>query len=103
MNKIIFVKALFLIGSIAIIVGAWYKILHSENADLFLSIGLVLIPLFTISALYEIHTSARINMQEKVMWTIGLLFMNTLAGLLYVFIRRPRVIKDENQFEGNLQ
>ena len=51
-------------------------------------LGLILI---TIS-IYEVVKSDRIGVWEKVLWIIGILSVINLAGLVYIVLRRWRVV-----------
>ena len=59
MNKDIFFRVSFAVGFVAVIIGAWLKIMHSENADIVLTIGIIATIIYTIIALYEIHSSKK--------------------------------------------
>ena len=82
--------------SLLTIVAAFYKILHSEYAYLILMIGLVASMVFLIIAIYEVRISKRINEREKIMWTIGFLFMGTLASIFYMLNGRKRIIAKQH-------
>ncbi len=76
--------------------GAFYNILHIEYAYLILIIGLIASMVFLIIAIYEVRISKRINEIEKIMWTIGILFMGTLASIFYMLNRRKRIIAKQH-------
>jgi hypothetical protein len=40
----------------------------------------------------EIWQSAKIERNEKIMWTIAFLFLGGLVGLLYIFVGRKRIV-----------
>ena len=73
------------------IMGACFKIMHMQGADVLLIIGLISSVVFIATALYEINTSANIDAREKLMWTIGLMFMTGIAGIFYMVSRRRRM------------
>ena len=95
MNLGIVVKWSFIISLVFELVGALMKIMHLPGADELLIIGMAANGVFIVSALSEVWGSVRINTNEKVMWTIAFIFMGflgALAGILYVFIGRKRII-----------
>jgi hypothetical protein len=57
-----------------------------------LIIGVISHYLVAILAMLEIWQSAKIERNEKIMWTIAFLFLGGLVGLLYVFVGRKRII-----------
>ncbi len=83
----------FVISSIAIFTGALLKILHIPGATELLTIGLLLILVFIFSALYEIYSSNRINLSEKIMWTTAFIVFTMLAAILYLAVGRPRLMR----------
>jgi hypothetical protein len=86
--SLLFVSAFFLV-----IAGTLFKIMHYASADMLLGAGLLLTLVYTVIALYEIHGSRKLPVSEKVMWTIGFLFLNTVTGLLYILMGRKRVVR----------
>ena len=95
MNLGIVVKWSFVISLVFELVGALMKIMHLPGSDALLIIGMAANGVFIVSALSEVWGSVRINTNEKVMWTIAFIFMGflgALAGILYVFIGRKRII-----------
>ncbi|MEK8179467.1 hypothetical protein WMW71_03860 [Flavobacterium buctense] len=85
----------FILSFIATIIGALFKIMHWPGASMLLIIGLLSLAVFVITALYEVYNSKTINSSEKLMWTIGFLCLGSIAGLVYVLIRRKRVIRNQ--------
>lgn len=58
---------------------------------------IVILPLtltYIIMALKEIYPSNRINMFEKIMWTISLIVLNYIAGLMYLLFARKRILRE---------
>jgi len=47
---------------------------------------------FIALAVYEIVQSSRIDMNEKIMWVIALLFLGFFSSALYWFSGRKRII-----------
>lgn len=84
---------IYWINLIIVILAAFLRIRHQENAIFFLIIGLILSVLFVVLALMEVYSSKNISSNEKFMWTIGLIFMSTFVGLIYLVKGRSRVLK----------
>ena len=82
----------YIIGLITSLAGAYLKILHSQGADVLLALGLGASLVFILTAIYEVQTSKRIGSQDKIMWTIALIFLSGIAGLVYFFGVRKRVV-----------
>ncbi len=72
--------------------GPLFKIMHLPFAEELLFIGIISHFLVAILAMLEIWQSAKIERNEKIMWTIAFLFLGGLAGLLYTFVGRKRII-----------
>lgn len=73
-------------------IGPLFKIMHLPFAEELLFIGIISHFLVAILAMFEIWQSAKIERNEKIMWTIAFLFLGGLVGLLYVFVGRKRII-----------
>ena len=85
----------FFISLVLSLVGALIKILHLPGADQLLMAGIVSNGVFVVSALTEVWRSARIDKNEKIMWTIAFVFMGFLgaiAGIVYLLMGRKRVV-----------
>lgn len=81
----------FVLSFLLSLVGAYLKIIHAENADSFLILGLIATLVFISTAIYEVRTSNRIDHAEKTMWTIAFIFMGGITGLIYFVIGRKRI------------
>ena len=73
-------------------VGAFQKIMHSQFSDLFFIIAFIFAVTFIFTAIMEIKQSIRITKDEKTMWTIGLIFMWGIVGIIYLFSARKRIV-----------
>jgi len=82
----------FVLMIVFVFIGSFKKILHHSGADVFLAIGLLAMLLFTVIALYEVHSSKHINRIEKVMWIVGLLFGNSVTSIVYLLVGRKHVL-----------
>ena len=87
-------KISFFTSIIGISTGAVLKIMHSPFADLLLQISFVLYLVFAVLALYEIFQSNKIEIVEKIMWTIGILFLGSIIGILYLLFGRKRIVNN---------
>ena len=74
------------------LIGATLKIMHLSGAETLLAIGLITSLVFIVSAIIEVRSSNRLDHREKTMWTIAFLFLNGVAGILYMVSARRRVI-----------
>jgi hypothetical protein len=92
MRKGKIIRLSFILASFTILIGAWFKILHYPYANVLLVMGLVAIILSTVLSLHEIHTSQKVNTTEKIVWTLGFLFMNWVTGLIYIIAGRKSVL-----------
>ena len=84
-------KISFFISVIGILFGAVLKIMHSPFADLLLELSFAFYLVFAVLALYEVFQSNKIETVEKIMWTIGLLFLGSIIGILYLLLGRKRI------------
>jgi hypothetical protein len=91
MNLGIIITTSFIIGFILSIVGAYLKITHSEGADTWLTIGVLALLVFIVTAIYEVRTSKRITHSEKTIWTLALILFSSITGLIYILIGRKRI------------
>lgn len=87
----------FIIAFASILFGAFLKILHHANADTFLMIGLIAQCIFIFIVIREIVISTRIKTNEKVMWIVGVIFMASIVGLIYLFSARKRIANPSSQ------
>lgn len=83
---------LYLISAFAVIAGAVMKIMHYSAGDVLLMINFFTIVGFMLLAGYEVMRSKQIQTVEKVMWLVGFVFLLSIAGLLYLAMRRKVVI-----------
>ena len=88
------VKWSFIMSFIITLIGAYLKIIHAEGAEVCLTIGIIFLIVFIVTAIYEVRTSRKIDNSEKTMWTIAFIFMSGLAGLIYFLIGRKRIAEN---------
>ena len=87
-------KISFFISVIGILFGAVLKIMHSPFADLLLELSFAFYLVFAVLALFEVYQSYKIETTEKIMWTIGLLFLGSVVGILYLVAGRKRIVNN---------
>ena len=87
-------KVSFFISVIGILFGAVLKIMHSPFADLLLELSFAFYLVFAVLALFEVYQSNKIETTEKIMWTIGLLFLGSVVGILYLVAGRKRIVNN---------
>lgn len=87
-------KISFFISDIGILFGAVLKIMHSPFADLLLELSFAFYLVFAVLALYEVFQSNKIETVEKIMWTIGILFLGSIIGILYLLLGRKRIVNN---------
>lgn len=90
MDKLL--KWSFLIAIIGAVTAIGAKLYHLENPELFLLLVAMPALVFVVCAIVEIYNSARIRRGEKIMWAVGLLFTGLIAGCLYMFVARKRIV-----------
>ena len=88
------VKWSFIMSFIITLIGAYLKIIHAEGAEECLTIGIIVLIVFIVTAIYEVRTSRKIDNTEKTMWTTAFIFMSGLAGLIYFLIGRKRIAEN---------
>lgn len=87
LNRIVPIS--FIAGALLSMIGAYLKIRHINGADYVLAAGLLCSVIFIILALVEVWNTDRVRQQDRVLWTIAILLLGSLGGLLYfIFGRR---------------
>ena len=94
MNNKNFIPSLFIISFLSIIIGTLLKILHQPFSEILLGLGLILTIIYSIFCLVEIYNNKRLFSSEKSMWLFSFLFINTIAGLIYILYARKRINRD---------
>ncbi|HXH99115.1 MAG TPA: hypothetical protein VNI52_02515 [Sphingobacteriaceae bacterium] len=94
MKKSSLFKPAFLLSLLVGIIGSFFKIMHLPGLIGFIIIGVVLTLVYIVSGLYEVYGSGKISKNEKVMWTIGFILFSFITGLLYLFMGRPRILRE---------
>ena len=92
MKRDVIIKISFFISVVGILIGSVLKIMHSPFAEFLLPISIVFYLVFAVLALYEIYQSPKIDTIEKIMWTVGLLFLGSIVGIIYLVAGRKRIV-----------
>lgn len=81
----------FIAGALLSLIGAYLKIRHIDGADFVLAAGILCSVVFIILALVEVWNTDRVRKQDRVLWTIAILLLGSLGGLLYFIFGRRKV------------
>lgn len=82
----------FVLSIVIVLVGALFKIMHYPYSQLFLIVGLISMLVFWYLAISEIKSSTKIDGTEKFMWIFGIIFLGSVAGLVYLLSARKRIV-----------
>lgn len=91
MNRGALLNLSFATGLIFSMVGAWQTITRAPGAGSWMAAALFFALVFIATALYEIFSSRRIERAEKLLWTMGFLFLSCITGLFYLLSERKRI------------
>jgi len=94
MTRLTLYKIALLLSIVTVLTGLVLKILHISAGQILIPIGLFFTLVYAIIALYEIYKSDRITLDEKIMWTAGFIIVSSVAGLLYLIMGRPRILRE---------
>jgi heme/copper-type cytochrome/quinol oxidase subunit 4 len=95
-NRNILIKVSFILSICLSAIGFWLSLHHETGADIYLIIGLIFHLTFLAIALFEIFSSSRISTSEKIIWTIGLVILSSIGGLIYLLVLRKNVDQSFN-------
>jgi hypothetical protein len=82
----------FVLSIVIVLVGALFKIMHYPFSQLLLIVGLISMLVFWYVAISEIKSSTKIDGTEKFMWIFGIIFLGSVAGLVYLLSARKRIV-----------
>jgi hypothetical protein len=94
MTKDRLIKISFGIALLCLIIAVAIKMLHISSIIPFFWAGLIFSIVYTVVAIWELSASKRISSAEKIMWTVGFLFFNTITGILYFASRRRMITRN---------
>lgn len=67
--------------------GAFQKILHRQNADTFLAIGLICFAVFWITTLWQMLNSTFVTQRDRILWLLFILLMPFVGALLFQLLK----------------
>jgi ABC-type polysaccharide/polyol phosphate export permease len=83
MNKVTVFKVSLILTIVLNVLGAYFKIAHYPHGTLLLSVSFIASLVFVISGLIDVFKNDNCKTHEKIMWTVGFIFLSWIAGLLY--------------------
>ena len=83
MKKVTLYKASLTITILLTILGTYFKVAHYPFGNLLISASLIASIGFVIPGLLDVVQNKKCKLVEKIMWTVGLIFLSWVAGLLY--------------------
>src|SRR6187431_1055219 len=86
-------KTVFLISILLIIAGSSMKALHKPGADIFMIATIITTIIYAIVGIYEVYHSTKIGRTEKIMWTVGFIFLSMITGIVYLVSGRQRILR----------
>ena len=86
-------KLVFLISLTLVFAKYLCKYLNLPGQSLFTFINLPFMAIYIVLALKEIYNSNRVNLIEKIMWTIGFIGLGWIPGLIYLLFARKRILR----------
>jgi hypothetical protein len=83
MNKVNAFKVSLIISIVLNLLGAFFKIAHYPFGNLLIWISTGVSLVFIILGLLDVFKDKEDLPVDKLLWTLGLIFLNWVAGLLY--------------------
>jgi hypothetical protein len=83
MNKVTAFKVSLIITIVFNLLGTYFKIAHYPYGNMLIWIGIIASLGFIISGLADVFKNENSRPMEKLMWTVGFIFLSFIAGLLY--------------------
>jgi len=83
MNKVIAYKHSLISTIILSLVGAYFKIAHYPYGDLLTELSFLISLVFIVLGLLDVFLKSNYKVIEKIMWTVGLVLLSWIGGLLY--------------------
>lgn len=81
----------FLVSFSMTMIGAIMKILHYDGSDTLMMVGFIGSALFACMAIYVVVSGKAFCRSEKIMWTMALIFLGSLGGLIYILAGRRQL------------
>ena len=89
-----FLITIYILSIIVITTAGFFKILHLPYGEEFIILALIFSIFLIVFSLYEIWNSKRIDLSEKIMWTVSFIFFSSFATLIYILVARKRILRD---------
>jgi fluoride ion exporter CrcB/FEX len=89
----ILIKGSFFVAITVTIIVAFMDLTEFDKLFPLFIIGLIASLTFMIIAIYEVSNSTRIEKSEKIMWIVCIILLSNIAGILYIFSGRKRIIQ----------
>lgn len=83
MNKVTAFKVALIVTVVFNLLGTFFKISHYPHGSLLISISVITSLVFIILGLIDVYKDNNPKPYEKIMWTVGFIFLSWIAGLLY--------------------
>jgi ABC-type polysaccharide/polyol phosphate export permease len=83
MNKVTAFKVALMVTVVFNLLGIFFKISHYPHGSLLISISVITSLVFIILGLIDVFKNNNSKSYEKIMWTVGFIFLSWIAGLLY--------------------
>ncbi len=93
MKSLIQFKTVFLFSLALVFLQYVIKYSNLPGQKVLMFINLPFIVTYIVMALKEIYSSNRVNMIEKVMWTISFIGLSWFVGLIYLLFARKRILR----------
>lgn len=74
-------------------IGAIFITSHWAGANIIVAVEFLTPILFIILSVIEVLHSNKIDKTEKSMWIIGLIFITSITGVVYILSGRKRIIE----------
>ena len=101
-NQEVLIKVSFFAAFFLTITGAFFKIFHWNNADVFMGIGILSNIFFIGLSTIEVLSCNTITKVEKTMWITGLILIEPIVGFIYIFSARKRILKIQSILKSNI-
>jgi hypothetical protein len=73
------------------LIGLCFKLMHLGHTYFISIIGTILTLPFAIIGIIEVKNSKKIYTPEKIIWSIGFMFLSIITGILYLSFGKKRI------------
>ena len=84
-------KITFSLALLVGVIGAFLKITHFTNANVFLAASVALTLSFVVIGILEVHQSSR-SFTSKILWSLGFMLFSFFTAILWLINRRESKI-----------